>query len=433
MHPNRTLFIAGFAAALAGPALDAPAAAGIVNVLVAELRGGQEVPPNGSSARGCARFTIDTNANTLSYYINFSGLGGGETAAHIHGFSGPGVNSGVVHPLPLGSPKIGVWTYPQSAEDDILNGRTYVNVHSTVFPGGEIRGQIVKAVATLDGFQEVPPTACTSWTGWGVFTIDVCKNELDYYIMLEGAPCGVETAAHIHGPAIHGINAGVLHNLPAGNPKVGTWIYPETMETAILQGKTYVNVHTNVFPGGAIRGQITNILVPIDGSQEVPANASPSTGCGFMSIDKDANQLGFYFRYFPFATAETVAHIHGFSGPGVNSGILFGLPAGNPKVGMWNYAAAQEAGILGGLTYVNVHSTAFPGGEIRGQIVIPAKKAPCDCPWDMDGDGFVAITDFLEVLAQWGTDPGGPPDFNGDGDVGIVDFLQLLAAWGPCP
>jgi hypothetical protein len=51
----------------------------------------------------------------------------------------------------------------------------------------------------------------------------------------------------------------------------------------------------------------------------------------------------------------------------------------------------------------------------------------------MDGDGFVAITDFLEVLAQWGTDPGGPPDFNGDGDVGIVDFLQLLAAWGPCP
>ena len=32
-----------------------------------------------------------------------------------------------------------------------------------------------------------------------------------------------------------------------------------------------------------------------------------------------------------------------------------------------------------------------------------------------------------------GSAPGGPPDFNGDGTVGITDFLELLANWGPCP
>ena len=62
--------------------------------------------------------------------------------------------------------------------------------------------------------------------------------------------------------------------------------------------------------------------------------------------------------------------------------------------------------------------------------------APCPaldpCPWDLDGYG-VGITDFLSLLAQWGTDPGGPPDFDGDGNVGITDFLELLANWGPCP
>lgn len=62
--------------------------------------------------------------------------------------------------------------------------------------------------------------------------------------------------------------------------------------------------------------------------------------------------------------------------------------------------------------------------------------APCPaldpCPWDLDGGG-VGITDFLSLLAQWGTDPGGPPDFDGDGNVGITDFLELLANWGPCP
>ena len=55
------------------------------------------------------------------------------------------------------------------------------------------------------------------------------------------------------------------------------------------------------------------------------------------------------------------------------------------------------------------------------------------CPWDLDGDGDVGINDFLDLLGQWGTAPGGPPDFDGDFMVGIVDFLELLAHWGLCP
>lgn len=66
-----------------------------------------------------------------------------------------------------------------------------------------------------------------------------------------------------------------------------------------------------------------------------------------------------------------------------------------------------------------------------------AYEVPCPCvggcPADLDGDGVVGIVDFLDLLAQWGTNPGGPPDLNGDGDVGMPDFLALLANWGPCP
>ncbi|MHC4591059.1 MAG: hypothetical protein ACYTAQ_17525 [Planctomycetota bacterium] len=54
------------------------------------------------------------------------------------------------------------------------------------------------------------------------------------------------------------------------------------------------------------------------------------------------------------------------------------------------------------------------------------------CPWDLDGGG-VGISDFLVLLAHWGTDPGGPPDFDADGAVGVTDFLLMLANWGPCP
>ena len=43
------------------------------------------------------------------------------------------------------------------------------------------------------------------------------------------------------------------------------------------------------------------------------------------------------------------------------------------------------------------------------------------CPWDLDGDGEVGITDFLALLADWGN------------PYGIEEFLALLADWGPCP
>ncbi len=37
------------------------------------------------------------------------------------------------------------------------------------------------------------------------------------------------------------------------------------------------------------------------------------------------------------------------------------------------------------------------------------------------------------LMAQWHTNPGGPPDFDGDGEVAVPDLLQMLARWGPCP
>lgn len=52
-------------------------------------------------------------------------------------------------------------------------------------------------------------------------------------------------------------------------------------------------------------------------------------------------------------------------------------------------------------------------------------------PADLDADHMVGITDFLLLLAAWGSTPGCPPDLDGGG-VGITDFLLLLADWGPC-
>ena len=81
---------------------------------------------------------------------------------------------------------------------------------------------------------------------------------------------------------------------------------------------------------------------------------------------------------------------------------------------------------------VTVTITPFrPGGP---PVLTTSALGPVDpCPWDLDGDGIVGITDFLALLAEWGVAANGPPDFDGDGTVGITDFLELLSRWGGCP
>ncbi len=62
-----------------------------------------------------------------------------------------------------------------------------------------------------------------------------------------------------------------------------------------------------------------------------------------------------------------------------------------------------------------------------------AAGPPPPCPWDLDANSLVGISELLDLLALWGTNPGGPPDFNGDLTVDVLDLLELLANWGPCP
>ncbi len=126
-------------------ALPAPAEATIVRMF-AELTPGQEVPALSvpSQGSGLAEITVDTDANTLTYHVTFSGLTSAEIGAHIHGPAAPGqVAFDFLYVFPLGSPLDGVWNYSDSQEPMILGGLTYINIHTTDNQTGELRGQIV--------------------------------------------------------------------------------------------------------------------------------------------------------------------------------------------------------------------------------------------------------------------------------------------------
>ena len=106
----------------------------------------------------------------------------------------------------------------------------------------------------------------------------------------------------------------------------------------------------------------------LSGTQEVPANASTATGQAALVYDSVAKV--FTLSVTHTITNPTNGHIH--KAPvGVSGGVIFPFASFTSPISYTSpkLDAAQEADLKGHLYYVNIHTTAFPGGEIRGQLI----------------------------------------------------------------
>jgi hypothetical protein len=121
---------------------------------------------------------------------------------------------------------------------------------------GTASAATVKYTATLTATAEVPPTKSTG-SGDATVSLDTATHEITYDVTFKGFATPA-AAAHIHGPAEPGKNAGVV--VPLGSnptsPIHGTAKLTPEQEQQLAAGMYYVNVHTKEDPAGAIRGQL---------------------------------------------------------------------------------------------------------------------------------------------------------------------------------
>jgi CHRD domain-containing protein/PA domain-containing protein/Calx-beta domain-containing protein len=112
---------------------------------VATLTGAQQVPASGNAVKANGAVAkLSTDDSTASVSLIFSGLTGSETSAHIHGPGAAGTNAPSLFQLPLGTPILNFQIIPSSQRvTELRSGLHYVDVHSTAFANGEIRGQFL--------------------------------------------------------------------------------------------------------------------------------------------------------------------------------------------------------------------------------------------------------------------------------------------------
>jgi hypothetical protein len=158
----------------------------------------------------------------------------------------------------------------------------------------------------------------------------------------------------------------------------------------------------------------------LSGANEVPAIVSPGTGLATVILDAAAQTLQINVTFSGLTSNTVAAHIHCCAPLGTNAGVATTVPAFpgfpiqpsgvtsgtyisqvfdltqpliyNPafvtlRGGLAQAEAALIAGIIGGQTYLNIHTVNFPGGEIRGQLT--ATPLPAALPLFAAGLGLV--------------------------------------------
>lgn len=371
--------------------------------------GAQEVPAVATPASGVGSFIVSrllfNSNNKVDYKVAVNGLSGPIISAHLH-YGGFGVNGAVAYPLAFSGNTLtgSLTTVPFTFIDSMFRGLIYMNIHTAANGGGEIRGQVffegdgIGFDGLIDAAQEVPTNASTA-KGNMYANIRSTLDTLDYAIQITGM---TPTAAHFH-KGVKGVNGGVEVSLtPVGaafpNVYSGKVAMTPALIAALIRDSLYANFHSTAFPNGEIRGQVTalirtGLVANLCGGQETPAVTTTASGAGFMSFGRDRGLVLLDAVTNGLSTNASGAHIHrgekGVAGPIIIN--LATVLAGNTTRGAYNIATAPALAdsIERGLTYFNFHTTANPGGEIRGQAAATlVQECLANATFELNGEKF---------------------------------------------
>ncbi len=366
-------------------------------LFVAEMNTNNEVPPVRGDATGLMTFLLSEDLKSLQVHGAFSNLTGSILACNLHvgSFDVAGPEFLDLSAYVQGKRIKADLATPSRFIELATLGELYVNIKTSGFPNGEIRGQLywraeyVYPVA-LTGGSQIPPNASS---GFGLGTLRFSPNltRMSYKVLLDRLS-GPVKAAHIHAGSEFS-SGPVLADLGTGNFLDGEITDPNLVQDVffnMIDSGAYINVHTDSFPDGEIRGQILLGTVfsndaLLNGNQEVPPVTTSARGLAYSFLNfPKMDSLSYFVLYEGLDPVS--AHIH-LGAAGQKGPVLAEMTKPSLLDGVYSGIVPLQPdhvkAYLKDELYFNIHTTAFPDGEIRGQFQNNLMKA---FAFDLCGD-----------------------------------------------
>jgi hypothetical protein len=142
-----------------------------------------------------------------------------------------------------------------------------------------------------------------------------------------------------------------------------------TRKTLLQTGIAGVALAACLAATSPLLAETVTLKANLAAAAEVPPNDSAATGSVTVTFDTATKKATWQGTYSGLSGAPTAGHFHGPADPGKNAGVAVPIaPSGSPFQGSADLTDAQAADLLAGKWYVNVHTEAHKGGEIRGQL-----------------------------------------------------------------
>lgn len=238
-------------------------------------------------------------------------------------------------------------------------------------------------VASLQGTNVVPPSSSTA-SGVAFLIVDDESRVLNYVVVTTGfgaAPNAVTTAyIYLGGPKVNGASQQQLIIEANTGKGTGTFQLSAGEVADFFRQEHYIQLNTGQLPNGAIRGQLslnpkgTLYTVELKGSGEVPPNNSKATAEALVFVDSATGTLAYAIRANGFGSSPNnvvAAHIHlGKAGASGSPFITTPVDSTGNGTGLVLLSNNQRTGLAGSEAYLNLHTTEFPSGAIRGQLQV---------------------------------------------------------------
>ncbi len=142
-----------------------------------------------------------------------------------------------------------------------------------------------------------------------------------------------------------------------------------TLTSSVLLASLLALSACNTSP---MASSVSTLTARLSGANEVPAASSNGSGTLSANLDKKTSVLTWTVTYSGLSGPATAGHFHGPAQMGQNAGVALPFTGSleSPIRGTATLTPAQMDAVMNGNWYVNLHTAANPGGEIRGQVAL---------------------------------------------------------------